>query len=542
MSTTGLVSYSRGPLLNIARKTKERGITPKLHIDVVRPGTIDELDEYLKPGRTTYDIVHFDLHGKIGPPKPSESGVLSPPPGSQLPQELQAYLRFAKPYDSKLHGFKPKDNEIQMLLTDDTSLHDVPVKQIAEKLQRSRITKVALSACLSSYAQSRIFENMCYTFLSHDVSEVLAMSFQILESTAEAYYSAFYESLILNGEAFHVAAARGREALRADQLQYNHSLLPTNYHLYPRSFSNELWRSPNVEPKSPPPFAWYLVRYAVIFFLLLALCLSYLWLPPPFFYVLLPITFVITITTWLLAGHQLKRLTPNTEHQQQQNEKPKRRATFEVDIEHLVIEDQLKSEANRGALYIWSTAYSKELSDCMDDLAQMWVLTGFVDEADIIPARVFSWTLTSLPPWRWLRTRRYRSNRIGTIGRRRLLIIKEFDRFYPRHARDEFDESSDSYSSNNNYSEGAHLHAALRRMCGFIEGYGCNETYYLLITGAYDENWWRDFNRFNDERIMNTLDRAVPHNHNITPVRRHTPKWSVPGVQRRWSAFLKGVI
>ncbi|KAI2469183.1 hypothetical protein F4781DRAFT_431702 [Annulohypoxylon bovei var. microspora] len=525
-------SLIQGPLLNIARRTKERGITPKLHIDVVRPGTVEELDEYLKPDcEKPYDIVHFDLHGKIGPVKPPTRSWVggrskSPAPDDYTPPERQSYLRFARPYDPKLASFGRRDNAIEMLLHDDASLHDVPVKEIAEKLQNCHVSKVALNACLSSYAQSQIFLNMCHTFISSGVVHVSAMSFQILESTAEVYYSAFYESLILRGEEFHVAAASGREALRANNTPYGHAVLPTNYHRYPRSFSNEWWRSPQGKSNRLPLLALYFARYGVIF-LLLTLCLTYLWLEPSFLSMLLPIASVFAMVIWMLTRRWLTRLTPVMGRKDEPySEKSAYGSNFEIDIEHLVIEDRLKSEANQGALYVWSSQYSKELSDCVHDLAKTWVLTGFVDEVDIISASVFSWTLTSLFPWRWLRTRRYRSNRIGTVGRRRLLVIKNFDRFYPKHARDE--DLDD-------------LHVALRRMVSFIEGYDRDDTY-LLITGSYDEEWWIDGNRYNDERIVETIVRAVPHNHNITPPRKHIPRWSMKAMRRRWSRLWNEMI
>ncbi|KAI1779076.1 hypothetical protein F4818DRAFT_403277 [Hypoxylon cercidicola] len=518
----------QGPLLQIARKAKQRGIAPKVHIDVVRPGTIEELDEYLNPKSSkSYDIVHFDMHGKIGPVNPisRSRGVRAsgfPVQNGQTPLERQCYLRFAKPYDAELLRFKSDDDAREKLLTDDTSLIDVPVKQIAERLQECRISKVALSACLSSYAQSQVFLNMCHTFLSHDVASVSAMSFQILESTTQVYYTAFYESLILQGEAFHVAAARGREALRANNKQYGHAVLPTNYHRYPRSFSNEWWRSPQVQSSRLPPFALYLTRYLIVL-CLLVLCLMFLWLPFWFFCILLPVALFVTMKIWVLTTSCIKKLTPVEEQvHEQRSEKPR----FEVDIEHLVIEDRLKSEANQGALYVWSTDYSKELSDCVHDLAQTWVLTGFVDAVDIVSARAFSWTLSSLPPLRWIWTRRYRSEHKGTVGRRRLLVLKEFDRFYPKHARDE---------------DMGDLHAALGRMVSFVEGYDRDDTY-LLITGSYDEEWWTDGHRYNDERIVDTILRAVPHNHNITPARMHVPRWSQQAMKRRWSAFRKDMV
>ncbi|KAH8648664.1 hypothetical protein BX600DRAFT_117435 [Xylariales sp. PMI_506] len=519
------------PLLDIVRKTRDRKISPKVHIDVVRPGTVEELDEYLNiNNKTPYDIVHFDLHGKIGPVNPAlrsraaiRAASKALAPGEQLQIERQSYLRFARPYDPDLLRFRRNDNPIDMLLTDDTSLNDVPVEHIARKLQDCRISKVALSACLSSYAQSRIFLNMCHTFLKHDVAHVSAMSFQTLESTARVYYSAFYESLILRGEAFHVAASEGRKALRANHQQYGYAVLPTDYHQPNRNLNLDTWRTTSEELKPPPVLTVYTARYGTLLCLLVVLCVAYAMAPLSLWLALLSVVVTAAVAVWLATGRWMAKLAPAAEQvRQQQREKSRRsNAPFEIDIEHMVIEDRLKSEANQGALYVWSTDYSKELSECVHDLAQIWVLTGFVDSADIIPAKVFSWAATSAPPWRWLRTRRYRSDRASTIGRRRLLVIKDFDGFYPRDPRPEDRES---------------LRAALLRMVSFIEGYDREDTY-LLITGSYDEEWWADGIRYDDERIVDKIVRAVPHNHNITPARKHIPRWSALGIKRRWSAF-----
>ncbi|KAI0880979.1 uncharacterized protein GGS22DRAFT_78577 [Annulohypoxylon maeteangense] len=531
-------SLIQGPLLNIARRTKERGLTPKLHIDVVRPGTVDELDEYLKPGcDKPYDIVHFDLHGKIGPVKPPVRSWVggrskASAPGENTAPELQSYLRFARPYDPKLASFGRRDNAIEMLLHDDASLHDVPVKEIAEKLQRCNISKVTLNACLSSYAQSQIFLNMCHTFISYGIAHVSAMSFQILESTAEVYYTAFYESLILRGEEFHVAAASGREALRANNNSYGHAVLPTNYHRYPRSFSNEWWRMPHEKSSRLLLLVLCLARYVSIS-IFFASCITYFWLNLLAISILLLIASVFAMMIWMLTKYWMVKLTPVMEHTYEKySENSTYNPNFEIDIEHLVIEDRLKSEANQGALYVWSSQYSKELSDSVHDLAKTWVLTGFVDKVDIVSASVFSWALTSVFPCRWLRTRRYRSNRVGTVGRRQLLIIKDFDHFYPKHAKDEdFDD----------------LHVALHRMVSFIEGYDRDDTY-LLITGSYDEEWWIDGNRYNDERIINTIVRAVPHNHNTTPPsplpqqKKGKSQWGLKGIRRRLSRLWNEII
>jgi len=55
-------------LLEIGQYLKSNGLGSRFSLDVVRPGTFDQLKKFLK-GETEagrkYDLVHFDLHGSI---------------------------------------------------------------------------------------------------------------------------------------------------------------------------------------------------------------------------------------------------------------------------------------------------------------------------------------------------------------------------------------------------------------------------------------------------------------------------------------------
>ena len=50
-------------------------------------------------------------------------------------------------------------------------------------------------------------------------------------------------------------------------------------------------------------------------------------------------------------------------------ENPTYKLNFKINIGHFVIEDQLKSEDNRGPSEAWSSQYSKGLGDSVYDLA-----------------------------------------------------------------------------------------------------------------------------------------------------------------------------
>jgi hypothetical protein len=62
-------SIIQSPLLNIALHLRNKGIVPRLRVETIRPGTFGELENHLeesrKSGRPAFDLVHFDLHGKL---------------------------------------------------------------------------------------------------------------------------------------------------------------------------------------------------------------------------------------------------------------------------------------------------------------------------------------------------------------------------------------------------------------------------------------------------------------------------------------------
>jgi CHAT domain len=406
------------------------------------------------------------------------------------------FLCFAKPFDDQLKMLPYEVRQMERLfqLLEDTEWEDVEVSTVAELLHKYEVPKVALNACLSSYTQRTLLRNMSQIFIRHGVSHVAAMSYQVLERTAETFFKQFYEAHILNGETFQNAAAHGRDALRADDYRATHSIIPTNYHNDTRSLSNDFFFRPGHLNKNQ----WRVVARMAMS--------QFMWL------VAKPIDFLGTRITYAFPFEVLKSRTEialsrsdGAELRPQMEIETHSESILRVGIEHLAIEDRLKASESGGAIYLYSHDHPNELSACVKSLAKVWVLSGFLDEVDIISARIFLGILSNLDLWLQARMQRERSDVRGTVGRRRMLVIDRFDSFYPQKPglRDE--------------EERVGLQLALKRISALIRNYPQHEAY-LIVTGCYDSDWWKERTWFNDREIKAALGRAVPHNHNVTPV------------------------
>ena len=105
---------------------------------------------------------------------------------------------------------------------------------VAEVLARFQIENVVLNACLSAYNRSGPTTNLAHIFLRHGISNVSAMWFYVHFKTVATYVEAFYRKLLVKCLDFHVAAQRGREALRQQPTshtgrEYNDFFLCVNY-------------------------------------------------------------------------------------------------------------------------------------------------------------------------------------------------------------------------------------------------------------------------------------------------------------------------
>ncbi|KAL7922180.1 hypothetical protein ACQKWADRAFT_293777 [Trichoderma austrokoningii] len=175
------------PLMSVQKKLKSR-----LLLEVVRPGSIEELDEHLKVRAghgVLFDLVHFDLHGRITRDEH----------GKQIPG-----LLFAKGYRGTS---SPHRNPVP-------STHLARATDVAKVLAEYRVENVVLNACLSAYNRTGSTTNMAHIFLEHGILNVSAMWFYVHWKTVTTYLEAFYNELLIRGTDFHLAAQKGRDAIR----------------------------------------------------------------------------------------------------------------------------------------------------------------------------------------------------------------------------------------------------------------------------------------------------------------------------------------
>lgn len=174
------------PLMSVHRKLRSR-----LLLEVVRPGSIEELDEHLKVRAghgVQFNLVHFDLHGRI----------MEDDNGRQVP-----WLLFAKKHQvSSSHGYHVPQT------------HLARATDVAKVLANYHIENVVLNACLSAYNRAGPTTNLAHIFLERGVHNVSAMWFYVHWQTVATYLEAFYNELLIKGTDFHGAAQRGRDAIR----------------------------------------------------------------------------------------------------------------------------------------------------------------------------------------------------------------------------------------------------------------------------------------------------------------------------------------
>ncbi|KAL7929806.1 hypothetical protein V8C35DRAFT_314379 [Trichoderma chlorosporum] len=174
------------PLMNVQKKLRSR-----LLLEVVRPGSIEELDEHLKVRAghgVQFNLIHFDLHGRI----------MKDEHGHEVP-----WLLFAK-----------KHSVPSSYVNQAPQTHLARASDVAKVLAGYYIENVVLNACLSAYNRSGTSTNLAHIFLERGVHNVSAMWFYVHWQTVATYLEAFYNELLIKGTDFHVAAQRGRDAIQ----------------------------------------------------------------------------------------------------------------------------------------------------------------------------------------------------------------------------------------------------------------------------------------------------------------------------------------
>ncbi|KAK1749427.1 hypothetical protein QBC47DRAFT_395869 [Echria macrotheca] len=174
-------------LCSLRKYLRSCGHHGRIQIDVVRPGTYHELEKHLEKDNK-YDVVHLDVHGRA-------EGMDDTPE-----------LLFSQP---GLCTAPPRER----VSYDESVFQIVKAEAVAQLLAKHRIPAVLLSACLSSWAQRRPFDNMCRVFASHGIRIVTGISFTAWSDKVEAYYADFYPALVLANYGFRRAALHGRLSL-----------------------------------------------------------------------------------------------------------------------------------------------------------------------------------------------------------------------------------------------------------------------------------------------------------------------------------------
>lgn len=113
------------------------------------------------------------------------------------------WLLFAKSqHVSQTHGYQVPQT------------HLAKAASIAKLLAEHKVENVVLNACLSAYNRTGSGTSLAHIFLEQGIENVSAMWFYIHWRTVATYLETFYDELLINCVDFHVAAQRGREAIR----------------------------------------------------------------------------------------------------------------------------------------------------------------------------------------------------------------------------------------------------------------------------------------------------------------------------------------
>jgi hypothetical protein len=92
--------------------------------------------------------------------------------------------------------------------------HPAKAESVARLLAQHKVENVVLNACLSAYNRNGPDTNLAHVLLKHGIRHVSAIWYYVYWQTVSTYLETFYTELLVRGVEFHVAAQRGREAIR----------------------------------------------------------------------------------------------------------------------------------------------------------------------------------------------------------------------------------------------------------------------------------------------------------------------------------------
>ncbi|KIW32269.1 uncharacterized protein PV07_03829 [Cladophialophora immunda] len=157
------------PLFSILHQLDNRFVDVRL----LRPGTLDAFSHALKVGK--YDMVHFDLHGKV-----ADFG----------------------------HGQRP------YLFFDGQAVEGAVV---ATLLKSREVRLVTLNACQSAFLQGDCQTNLAAMLMGDSVEAVVAMSHEITPAAVGIFLRSFYQSLLVDGQDMVIAVTKARRALEVSK-------------------------------------------------------------------------------------------------------------------------------------------------------------------------------------------------------------------------------------------------------------------------------------------------------------------------------------
>ncbi len=208
-------------LAEIQQDFASQDLHARLNLEVVRPGTLEALEEHLKMhSKGYYHFVHFDLHGTVTSSQ-EKKGKETKSKERKCEDKKAAYLLFNNPDPNNYERTKEK------------------AQDVAKILQTHGICVAVLNACESARANSGDAANVAKTFTESGVQNVVAMSFEAHKSAAEQFLRGFYHSLFLQGHTFSQAARQARELLRQNPERQARLGLkrPVNDHFVPVVYS-----------------------------------------------------------------------------------------------------------------------------------------------------------------------------------------------------------------------------------------------------------------------------------------------------------------
>ncbi|KAK4445445.1 hypothetical protein QBC34DRAFT_441671 [Podospora aff. communis PSN243] len=182
------------PLMMLQEKFRKESRKSRLYVEIVRPGTLAELDSHLRNRwrhGVKFNLVHFDMHGK----------VFSPDGGPDGPK---CFLRFG-------HSGDPP--------TKPGSLEEVPGRSIVNVLDEHRIDCVVLNSCFSASCMYKPAANLSRELVRF-VGQVSSMWHRVNHKTARLYIAEFYKHLLVDLEPFATTAHKARLALWQDEQRW----------------------------------------------------------------------------------------------------------------------------------------------------------------------------------------------------------------------------------------------------------------------------------------------------------------------------------